>query len=164
MINHTQLREVHIRAVYLGLILNLLLPAVVVIAGYAIRRAMYADEVPWASAPGTLTILFWVLLCVALSEIPVALLLRKLLLTANMCSMEKDDPQAAIMKVQSRYIVLYALALSPTFYGLVLYLLGGAMREFVLFAVVSLVIYRLVRPGQEFFYALFGVQLGGRTD
>jgi len=161
MINQSQLREAHMRIIYLGLVLNLLMPIVIVVAGYFIRQTMNSGGQSWGAAPDTVRILFWALLAVALSEVGVTLFLRKTLLQPNMRPAETSDPQTDIPHVQSRYIVLFALALSPAFYGLVLYLLGGEFREFVLFAVISLVIYRLVRPGQDFFYALFGARPGG---
>lgn len=164
MINQSQLREAHMRVIYLGLVLNLLLPVVVVVAGYFIRQMMNSGGEAWGASPDTLRILFWALLMVAASEVGVALFLRKTMLKANMCPADKSDPQTDIPLVQSRFVVLFALALSPSFYGLVVYLLGAEFREFVLFAVVSLVIYRLVRPGQEFFYALFGARPGGTEE
>jgi hypothetical protein len=159
--NPTQLREGHMRAMMLGLVLNLLLPAVIVAIGYFLRRIMDAESETAIMDPESLQILFFALLLVAVSEIPVVLFLKKLLLKPLPSNQAADADVPSVTFVISRFVLLYAVALSPSIYGLVYYLLGGEFRFFVLFGVISLLIFRLARPSQEFFYSLFGVRPTG---
>jgi hypothetical protein len=157
--NQTQLREAHVRVVYLGLVTNLFVPILFLLGGYGVRRMMGTTEV--ATDAQTLWILFLVFLALAIVEIPVVFLLRKHLIPPFSGSTRPDVEPPSIISVQARYLVLFAVALSPTVYGFIYYLLGGSFREFVLFAVISLIIFRLVRPSQTYFLSIFGVRPPG---
>jgi hypothetical protein len=159
--NTTQIREAHMRTIYLGLIFNLLLPIVLLVVGVAIKRTMVTGGGGWAVSAETLRILFWALLAVGVSELGAAVYLKKILLKPDMPELREREASAAVSFVLSRYVVLFAVALSPAIYGFVYYLMGGTFQHFVLFGLISLVIYRIVRPTQESFFALFGVTPSG---
>ena len=151
--NSTQIRNAHVKVMYAGMALTLGFPAVLLLVGHLLRPdAAPADQ---TAVPGR--VLFYALLAVALAEIPAALIVKKVLLRP----LTEALPPAAVPTVStvfSRYLVLFNLAAACPVYGLVWYLLGGTMPEFVLFAVVGLLIFRLVRPSTEFFYSLFGAR------
>jgi hypothetical protein len=159
--NMTQIREAHMRAIYLGLIFNLLTPIALLVLGFLIKRAMVTGGGGWAVTAETLQILFWTLLVVGLSELGVALYLKKILFRPGMPELREREPQAAVRFLLSRFVVLFALAMTPAVYGFVYYLMGGTFQHFVLFGLISLVIYRIVRPTQESFFALFGLSPSG---
>jgi hypothetical protein len=157
--NPTQVREAHMRIIYLGLVINLFVPILFLLAGYGVRRMM-GDTVV-ATDTQTLWILFIVFIALAVLEIPVVFLLRKHLIPPFSDTARPGVEPPSIISVQARYLVLFAVALSPALYGFIYYLLGGSFREFVLFAVISLIIFRLVRPSQTYFLSIFGVRPPG---
>ena len=154
--NHTQLREAHMKTIYMGLILNMLLPIVVILAGLGVRHFVQGG----AAEPVTdqTRIIFYALLFVAVSEIGVTIFLKKLFLKPLSTTEAPPASIPTIAFIQSRYLILFNLAFAPTIYGFVWYFLGGELQEFVLFAVISLIIFRLVRPSADFFYSLFGAR------
>jgi hypothetical protein len=149
--NSTQIRAAHVKVIYAGMALTLGFPAMLLLVGHLLRQG----AAPPDPAAGPQRVLFYALLAVALSEIPAALIVKKVLLKPLAAS---DSPAAVptTSTVFSRYLILFNLAAACPVYGLVWYLLGGELPEFVLFAVVGLVIFRLVRPSTEFFHSLFG--------
>ena len=149
--NSTQIRETHLKVMYLGIALSLGVPALLLLLGYFLRAS--------GSLGGTVAepnrMLFYALLIVACSELPAALIMKKTLLKpltdlqAGSASIPTTD------YVFSRYLVLFSLAAACPVYGLVWYLMGGTMPEFALFAVLGLIIFRLSRPSTDFFFSLF---------
>ena len=154
--NQTQLGEAHMKVIYMGLILNMLLPIVVILAGLGVRHFVQGGE----AGPVTdqTRIMFYALLFVAVSEIGVTIFLKKLFLKPLPTTGEPSESIPTIAFIQSRYLILYNLAFAPAIYGFVWYFLGGELKEFVLFAVISLIMFRLVRPSADFFYSLFGAR------
>jgi len=159
--NQAQLREAHMRAIQLGLAMNLLAPVLIFVAGVWMQKAMAGSEMPATMDATTLRVLFWAFLVVSAGDLAAVLFIRKRFLQPRMKEIVEREPAAAIGLVLSRYIVMYAIALSPSVLGLVYYMLGGSVEDFVLFGVLTLLIYRLVRPKQEFFYSLFGASAAG---
>jgi len=147
-IQHTQLR-----VMYLGLAYSLGLPLVLLVVGYFVRLGNADIE----SAQPQERVMFYALLAVALMEIPTSLFLKKIWLKPLSTSTAGQAvPTTAF--VFSRYLVMLNLAAACSAYGLVWYLMGGTLPEFALFAVIGLIIFRLVRPSTEFFFSLFGVR------
>jgi hypothetical protein len=154
--NSTQIRDAHIKVMYLGLVLCLLLPIAVVGAGYLVRQYIQGGDPP---APDSQSqVIFYALLFVAVSELPVALLIKKQMLKPLPTKGTPPESVPTTAFVISRYLVIFNLAAACSIYGFVWFFLGGTFGEFVLFAVIGLIIFRLVRPSQEFFYSLFGVR------
>ena len=154
--NSTQIGEAHLKVMYLGLVLCLLLPIVVVGAGYLVRQFVQGGAPPEPDSQSR--ILFYALLFVAVSELPVALFLKKQMLKPLPTSGAPPENAPTRAYIISRYLVIFNLAAACSIYGFVWFFLGGTFGEFVLFAVIGLVIFRLVRPSREFFYSLFGVR------
>ena len=78
--NQNQLRESHMRIMYLGLVMNLLLPIVLLFVGLGVRQFIQGGEV--TAGEGN-RVFFYALLFVALSEIGVTLVLKKQFLNRN---------------------------------------------------------------------------------
>ena len=154
--NQTQIRDAHEKVLFLGLALNLLLPAVVLAAGFLVRQVVFGGGALVVDDPSR--VMFYVLLFVAASEIAVALFLKKIMLKPLPVTGEPADNVPTTTFVVSRYLVVFNLAAACSIYGFVWFMLGGTVAEFVLFAVIGLIIFRLVRPSKEFFYSLFGVR------
>lgn len=152
--NSTQIRETHLKVIYLGMALTLGLSAALLLVGYFLRQNVAAD----GTTAEPQRIFLYALLAVALSELPVALFMKKLMLKPLPESGTGGAAIPTTSYVLSRYMVLFNLAAACPVYGFVWYFLGGTLPEFVLFAVIGLIIFRLVRPQAEFFYSLFGVR------
>lgn len=155
--NRTQIRETLMKVMYLGMALTLGVSAVLCVAGYLLRQNGIGAGVGTTSAEPE-RVFFYALLAVAISELPMALLLKKKMLKPLPDSGTTGVAIPTTSYVLSRYMVLLNLAAACPVYGFVWYILGGTLPEFVLFAAIGLIIFRLVRPEAEFFYSLFGTR------
>jgi len=159
--NSKQLSEGHMRVTKLGLILNLVVPALIVLGGIGLRNVMeFGAMVDEAS----LQAVFWALVVVAAGDLGAVMFLKTKMLRPPMPELEGKEPVAAVEFVVMRYLVIFVIALSPAVMGLVYFMLGGTVEDFVLFGVISLLIYRLVRPKREFFDSLFGAGHPGVSE
>ena len=156
--NSRQLHDGHMKVMRLGLIMNLVVPALMVLGGMGLRNVMSLE--PMCDIP-SLRLIFWVLIVMSGGDLGAVMFLRKKMLQPNMTELEGMEPAQAIDFVMMRYMVFYVIALSPTALGLVYFMLGGLLEDFVLFGVISLLIYRLVRPKRDFFDSLFGNRMTG---
>jgi hypothetical protein len=136
--------RMHSRLFNLGLLMNLLAPAVIIFVGVVVRASLPAV------APSTdLRILFWVLLAVALSEIPVIYLVKRKLLLGNKHAGQVGRSATAEQALLQWGIITYSLGLAPSIYGLVYYIMGGSSERFVLFAAITLFCFLVFKPKQE---------------
>jgi hypothetical protein len=151
--NPTQIRDTYMKVLYLGMGLTLGFAIVLLLTGYFLKQSGIGDAEPTAQSK----VLFYALIAVAMSELPVALFLKKSFLKPlPESSSGANIPTTSY--VLSRYLILFNLAAACNFYGFVWYLLGGTMQEFVLFAAIGLIIFRVVRPSIEYFFSLFGTR------
>jgi hypothetical protein len=154
--NPTQIGEAHMKVMFLGLVLCLLLPIAIGGAGFLVRHFVQGGEPPAPESQSR--IFFYALLFVAVSELPVALFLKKQMLKPLPTTGVPPENAPTTAYIISRYLVIFNLAAACSLYGFVWFFLGGTFGEFVLFAVIGLIIFRLVRPSREYFYSLFGVR------
>jgi hypothetical protein len=136
--------RMHSKLFNLGLLMNLLAPAVVIFVGVLVRAGLVAG------APRTdVGIFFWVLLAVALSEIPVIYLVKRKLLLGNKGPSQVGRGPTTEQRLLQWGIVTFSLGLGPSIYGLVYYILGGTFERFVLFAAITLFCFLVFKPKQE---------------
>jgi FtsH-binding integral membrane protein len=153
--NNTQIHQTLMKVMYLGMALTLGSSLVLGLVGFLLRQNGAGATTP---PEGPEQVLFYALLAVAVAELPTALFLKKAMLKPLGESGGATTAIPTTSYVFSRYLVLFNLAGACPVYGFVWYFLGGTLPEFVLFAAIGLVIFRLVRPTTEFFYSLFGVR------
>jgi hypothetical protein len=136
--------RIHSRLFSLGLAMNVFVPMVLIFVGGLLR----AQEVvlPGAADLGTF---FWVLLAVAISEIPAIYLVRRALLGGRRVRAKTGTRSSAKQVLMQWGIITFSLALAPTVYGLVYYLLGGSLEKFVLFAAITLFCFLVFKPKEE---------------
>ncbi len=136
--------RMHSRLFNLGLLMNLLAPALIIFVGVVVRASL----VP--GAPSTdLGIFFWVLLAVAFSEIPMIYLMKRKLLLGNKGAGQVGKSATAERGLLQWGIITYSLGLAPSIYGLVYYVLGGSFERFVVFAAITLFCFLVFKPKQE---------------
>jgi hypothetical protein len=137
------------KALKLALFINLLIPALLIIAVYILSSM---DMMPRAmSYPAdTLQLMYFVLLAVALSEMVAALILRKAMFAPEKVRPVLGNSGEFSKLVMTGTTALAALGASPVIYALVLYILGEDISKTAIFPLVTLVHFRLFRPSAEF--------------
>lgn len=139
------------RALKLALFVNLLIPAMLVIAVYVLRLL---DVMPRTTSflPDKLQLLYFVLVFVALSELVAALVLKKAMFGPDKVRPTLGSTEEFGKLVIGGTVTLAALGASPVLYGIVLYILGEDISKVALFTLVTLVHFRLFRPTAEFLH------------
>ena len=138
------IERMHSKLLNLGLLMNVFTPVVLIFVGVFVRNRGIE-----AGAVADLGIFFWVLLAVAISEIPAVYFVKRTLLSRGR-SFQKSGEQCGVgQTVIQMGMIIFALSLAPTIYGLVYYLLGGSLERFVLFAAITLFLFLVFKPKQE---------------
>ena len=136
--------RVHSRLLNLGLVLNVLVPGILLSAGVFLKARGVCGS------PGSdLGILFWVLIAVALSEIPVIYIIKRSFLSGRKAFQKSRGHATAEQSLLQWGMIIFSLSLAPTIYGLVYYLLGGTLERFVLFVAITLFCFLVFKPKLE---------------
>lgn len=134
----------HTRLLYLGLVMNVFIPVILLFLGIFLRSEGLSGHLP-----GGLNMLFWILMALSLGGIPILYLVRKKTLSARTVY-HQSHPQADAQQLLFRWAtVIFCLAFSPTIYGLVYFIMGGAVERFVLLAAITLFCFILFKPKLE---------------
>ncbi|NIN00685.1 MAG: hypothetical protein GTO24_22155 [candidate division Zixibacteria bacterium] len=136
--------RLHSRLFNLGLLLNVLAPAVLIFIGALLKAGGVSGS------PGTeLAIFFWVLIAVALSEIPAIYIVRRSFFVGSRAFRKGRENMTGEQALIQSAVIVCSLALTPTIYGFVFYLLGGSLERFVLFAAITLFCFLVFKPKLE---------------
>jgi hypothetical protein len=136
--------RIHSRLFNLGLLMNVFAPVMLIVVGGLLR----AQGVT-LTGNTELQTLFWALLAVAISEIPAIYLVRRILLRGGRVSARAGAQPSAERTLIQWGIITFSLALAPSIYGLIYYLLGGSLERFVLFAAITLFCFLVFKPKEE---------------
>jgi hypothetical protein len=139
-----EVERLHSRLFNLGLLMNVLAPILIIIIGTLLKARGVS-----ISGNTDLNIFFWALMAVAISEIPAIHLVRKSLLSVRKNAIAGSVPQAAEQVLMRWGIITFSMALAPSIYGLIYYLLGGSLERFVLFAAITLFCFLVFKPKEE---------------
>ena len=141
---HVDIDRVYSKLLNLGLVLNVLAPVILIAAGVFLKARGVSGS------PGTdLRIFLWVLIVVALSEIPVIYIIKRNLLSGGKAFQKSREHATVEQTLLQLGMIIFSLALAPTIYGLVYYLLGGSLERFVLFAAITLFCFLVFKPKLE---------------
>ena len=138
------IERTHSRLLNLGLLLNVLAPAVLIFVG-ALLKAGGVN----AGAVSDLGLFFWILIAVAFSEIPAIYIVKRSFLSGSRAFQKNRGRSTTEQALLQKSIIIFSLALAPTVCGLVYYLLGGTLERFVLFAAITLFCFVVFKPKQE---------------
>ena len=138
------MERMHSRLLNLGLLMNVFTPVVLIFVGVFVRNRGIE-----AGAVKDLGIFFWVLIAVAVSEIPAVYIVKRTFLSRAKSLQMSSEQSGVGQTVIQMGMIIFALSLAPTIYGLVYYLLGGSLERFVLFAAFTLFCFMLFKPKQE---------------
>jgi hypothetical protein len=147
--NETENRNVdvdslHTRLIYLGLVLNVLVPAFILSLGIFLKSRGIGGDMRTG-----MDTFFWVLIAVTVSEIPVIYLIRRTTLSARRAYQE-SHPQASAGQLLLQWgVLIFSVSLSPAVYGFIYYLMGGTQERFVLFVAFTLLCFMLFKPKLE---------------
>jgi hypothetical protein len=132
------------RAGRIGILINLVVPALIVAVAVALRGGKLV-ALPEQLSPA-LQPLFYVLGATALMELVAAYVLRRVFFAPNRIAPFCHDSGQVEQWVVRSSAVVSALGASPAVYGVVIYLLGGDLRQLAFFGMITLLAYRLLRP------------------
>lgn len=152
------IRKSHMQMVLKGLILNLLVPGILVGAGVALRKIMGSGDVDQIiKSDRDLQFFLYALMFVALMVVPIVFFLKKKLLKPlDLAAGSESTTVPTTSQIATKYTILYYLSMAASIWGFIYYLLGGQFQYFILFALISLITFRLIRPSAEFYYSLYG--------
>ncbi|MGB8658540.1 MAG: hypothetical protein WCE90_12275 [Candidatus Zixiibacteriota bacterium] len=142
--DHPDIDGLHSRLLNLGLLLNVLVPAMCLCLGGFLRvRGLSLN------AGGSLRILFAILIVVSAAEVPAIYLVRRTALSFHEKSPEGPRQMRAEEALFRRSVLVFSLSLLPTVYGLVYYLIGGTFEKFVLLVGITLLCFLIFKPKME---------------
>lgn len=137
--------SIYFKSIYLGLLLNIFVPAILVVLGLYLR----SKGVGTNPIKG-LDLLLIVLLFVSATEVFFVFFFRKRFFSGGNHLKEKATMKTGTEDDFIRYsLILFSLCLSPTIYGFVYYLLGGTLKWFIIFALITFICFRFFKPGFE---------------
>jgi hypothetical protein len=143
--DHVDINRIHSRLFNLGLLMNVGMPAVIVFVGGLLKAHGIVGE----TGERELTIFFWALAAVAVSEIPVIYIIRRSFLSGSKAFMKSRGEMTIKQSLLQWGMITFSLALAPSIYGLVYYLLGGTLEKFVLFTTLTLFCFLVFKPKLE---------------
>lgn len=142
--SHVDIDRVYTRLLYLGLIMNVLFPMILLALGTFLKSNGLSSNVGF-----NLKGFFLVMIVIAIGEIPVIYLVKRSSLASRKACQERQGRLKAENTLFQWGILIYFLSLSPTIYGLIYYLLGGTFEHFVLFIAITLLCFMLFKPKEK---------------
>lgn len=128
----------------MGFIINIGIPAVLLVAGY-IAGASFREN--FRLNDESLTTIKWVLIAVSVGEVAAAFIIKRQVFGNLRTYMQRyPDAKSRISMVIKIMIVIHALSAMPALYGLLYYLLGGHIDGFLLMIILNLIGYQICRP------------------
>ncbi len=142
----------------MGFVINLLVPAVILLLGYGFSTYVNTD---FALDADALKMIGYALVFVSFAEITVALVMkRRLFSNLDKYLPEESDIKVRISVVIKMMMVIHILAATPAIYGMIYYVLGGDMQWFVFMIILNLIGYQLCRARRSDYESVKSVLLG----
>lgn len=138
--------KILMKLTYFGMLFGLAMPGIVVAIAYFVNGEREAPIPEFTQA----SLFFWMLLALAIVGIAVAFFLRKTLFAKPFIRSEEKFAADFATGVLGNFIVVYAFVDAVPLYGLVYNLMGGEFRAVMLFAILGVIAFQLLRPRQGF--------------
>ena len=120
------LNAVLIKPLYIGLLINIFIPVVIIgIAYYIEEGGGLTSTIP----PENLELIFWFFVAVSVVDGAIAIFLKQKLFSAPMIKSKESFSEDFKQGFFSKSIVCYCLIAAISVYGLVLYILGGTFNQ-----------------------------------
>lgn len=137
--------SVHFKTIYPGIIMNVFVPALMVILGIFLRSKGIGT-----SPIKNLNLMLIILLIVSVTEVIFVFFFRKKFFFGGNQQKEKASIKTGTEDDFIRYtLIIYSMCLSPTIYGFVYYLLGGTLQWFIIFVLITFICFRFFKPSLE---------------
>ena len=152
---NVDLNAVLIKPLYIGLLMNIFIPVVIIAIAYFIEDAGGLNS---NMANENLELIFWVLVGVAVVDGAVAIFLKQKFCQAPMIKSKEtfgDDLKQGMFMAS---IICFSLTTAISVYGLVVYLLGGTFNQLLFFAFLSFIAFQLIRPRLRFAEKVLALQ------
>lgn len=148
------LNAVLIKPLYIGLMINILIPVIIVGVAY------YIEESGGLAVPANenLDLLFWILIGVSLAEGAVAIVLKQKMFFRPFIASKETFEQDFHRAFFTNSIIGNAITSAIAIYGLVIYLLGGTFNQLIFFVFISFIAFQLIRPRIRFSEKVLAVQ------
>ncbi len=141
------LNAVLIKPLYLGLLINIFIPVVIIGVAYYIEEG---GGLTSTMAPENLELIFWILIAVAVIDGAVAIFLKQKLFFTPMIKSKESFTEDFKQGFFSKSIVCHSLTAAIAVYGLVVYILGGTFNQLLFLVFISFIAFQLVRPRIKF--------------
>ena len=139
--NHVDIDRLHSRLLHLGLIMSVVVPMILLALGVFLKSRGIS-----INTGASLKFYFFGLIIVAAGDIPIIYLVKRSSLTGRK-TFHESHPQVSAERLLFQWcILIFSISLSPSIYGMVYYLLGGAFDRFVLFTAITLLCFMLFKP------------------
>jgi hypothetical protein len=143
-IDNKDIESIYFKVIYLGLFLNLFIPVAIVLLALFLRsKGVGEHPIP------SLNLFLYVFLAVSAGEIFTIYLFK------HKFFQERNSPGGLISpdvwknRFLNNHIIIFSLALSPTLYGFIYFILGGELKWFIIFAGMTLLCFRLFKPNLD---------------
>jgi len=137
-----EILKLAVSTMYIGLLIDLIGPGVFYVAGQLIRGSNIVSAVE----PEPLQMLGYMLLFVSAAEIALVVVLRRRWINAKSSQLRLARQRPVFYRqLKIMFIILYLIALTPSVYGFLYFILGGKESFFVLMLVISLIGYMLIK-------------------
>ncbi len=152
---NVDLNAVLLKPLYLGLLMNIFAPSLIVIIAYFIESRGGVKVVESGNAGD---MILWILGVVALADGAVAIYLKQKQFYAPMIRSRETFVADFTSGVFSRSILIYAIAVAISFYGLVVYFLSGKFDYLLFFVILSFIAFQIIRPRPGFLQKVLDAQ------
>lgn len=137
-----EILKLAVSTMYIGLLIDLIGPGVFYVAGQLIRGSNIVSAVKQEP----LQMLGYMLLFVSAAEIALVVVLRRRWINAKSPQLRLARQRPVFYRqLKIMFIILYLIALTPSVYGFLYFILGGKESFFVLMLVISLIGYMLIK-------------------
>ncbi len=138
------------RVTYLGLFMNVIIPATVLVILLLLRGDATGVAGPlWGTEPQG-KLFFFALLAVTLGEFAATSIIRRKLPEKALGPIEGPPEEQFAKSALAFSIIIYSMNLSYTVYGVVLVILGMRLEVLMLFAALTMIAYQIFRPREAF--------------
>lgn len=146
--------KVTFKLTYFGLIFGVLSPGAFLLLGYMMEgpgRQTFSD-------PDRQQLIFWVFLCLSVSVAVAAFFLKKIIFTKPLINSETTFAADFGEAMHMRSIILYAMIGSIAVFGLTFFFMGGDLDGLMIFCLISVVVFQIIRPRMGFVEEMLACQ------
>lgn len=137
-----EILKLAVSVMYLGLFIDLIGAAVLFVSGQLVRKYELVTPVE----PEGLTFLGYSLIAVGIIEVLMVVILKRRWISSKSSQLRTIKTRDVFYRhLRMLFIILYLIALTPSLYGFLYFILGGTEENFMILLAITLVGYMLTR-------------------